>query len=107
MKDKIIAAIDRIREDLLDISDYILENPELAFQEYKAVDCLTNNWNPNGFTVEKGLGSLPTAFRATYEQGTGGPSIGLLCEYDALPGIGHACAHHMQGACMVGAAKSN
>lgn len=106
MKDKIIAAIDRIREELLGISDYILENPEVAFQEYKAVDCLTKQLESDGFIVEKGLGSLPTAFRATYEQGTGGPSIGLLCEYDALPGIGHACAHHMQGACMVGAAKA-
>ena len=44
---------------------------------------------------------LETAFRATYESGYGRPSIRLLCEYDALEGMGHACAHHMQGPSMV------
>ena len=106
MKEKIVSTIDRMRNELLGVSDYILENPELAFQEHKAVDCLTEAFRSAGFAVEKGLGSLPTAFKATYESGTGGPSIGLLCEYDALPNIGHACAHHMQGPCMLGAAKA-
>ena len=49
---------------------------------------------------------MPTAFRAVYEQGTGGPSIGLLTEYDALAGIGHACGHHLQGPCILAAANA-
>ena len=57
-----------------------------------------------GFQVEKGIAGLPTAFRAVYEQGQGGPSFGLLAEYDALKDIGHACGHHMQGPSVIGAA---
>lgn len=58
---------------------------------------LTGRLAQDGFQVEAGAGGLPTAFRAVYQQGQGGPSIGLLAEYDALPGLGHGCGHHMQG----------
>ena len=49
----------------------------------------------NGFAVERGVGGLETAFRAVWQKGEGGPSFGLLCEYDALENIGHACGHHV------------
>ena len=59
-----------------------------------------------GFTVESGVAGVETAFRAVWENGKGGPNIGLLCEYDALPGLGHACGHHMQGPCILAAAAA-
>lgn len=104
MKHNVFNYIDEIRQELLDMSDYIFDNPELAFKEFKAVKLLTDYLIEKGFKVERGLGSLDTAFKAVYENGTGGPTIGLLCEYDALEGLGHGCAHQMQGPSIVGAA---
>lgn len=76
--------------------------PELGFAEYKAVALLTETLAEAGFTIEQGVGKLPTAFRATLGQGK--PNIALLCEYDALPGLGHACGHNLIGTASVGAA---
>lgn len=97
MKDKIFAYIDLISRDIWDMSDYIFDNPEIGMEEYKAVALLTDYLENNGFTVEKGVGGIDTSFRAVYENKSGGPVVGLLCEYDALEKVGHACAHHMQG----------
>jgi amidohydrolase len=79
------------------LADFIFDNPETAFNEVKASRKLVEFLEENGFKTQYGLGSLSTAFKAVYENGKGGPSIGFLCEYDALVGLGHACAHHMQG----------
>ncbi len=51
-----------------------------------------------------GIAGFPTAFKAVYTKGIGGPTIGVLCEYDALRGLGHGCGHHMQGPGCIGAA---
>lgn len=104
MKETIFNCINEMTSELLAMSDYIFDNPEMAFKEFKAGDILTQFLKEKGFSVKCGLGSLETAFRAVYENGTGGPVIGLLCEYDALEGLGHGCAHHMQGPSIVGAA---
>ena len=56
--------------------------------------------------MERGIAGMDTAFRAVWKHGEGGPNIGLLCEYDALAGLGHACGHHMQGPATLGAAKA-
>lgn len=106
VKEKIFDSISKMTPELLNMSDYIFDNPELAFKEFKAADVLTGYLREKGFQVDCGLGSLKTAFRAVYENGTGGPVIGLLCEYDALEGMGHGCAHHMQGPSIVGAAAA-
>lgn len=90
---------------LWEMADAIFDNPELAFKETFASHLLEEALCERGFHVERGLGSLPTAFRAIYRQGEGGPNIGLLCEYDALP-MGHGCGHHMQGPAIVGAADA-
>lgn len=105
MKNTIFNYIENHRDEIIKMADYIFDNPELAFKEFKASKLLENYLEDNGFKVERGLGSLETAFRAIYENGVGGPTIGLLCEYDALP-IGHGCAHHMQGPSIVAAAVS-
>lgn len=103
MKEEIGLLLEKERERLCSMSDKIFDRPEMAFQEVFASGILEDYLEEKGFQVWRGLGSLPTAFRAEYKHGEGGPAIGLLCEYDALP-QGHACGHQMQGPAVAGAA---
>ena len=98
--------IDSISPELLAMSDRIFDHPEEGLKEYYAKEQLTGWLEKAGFTVESGVAGVETAFRAVWENGKGGPNIGLLCEYDALPGLGHACGHHMQGPCILAAAAA-
>lgn len=79
-------------EKLNDLSQELWKNPELAFQEHNAHDMLTKILEENGFNVIRRY-KLDTAFRAEF--GDGKPHIAVLCEYDALPNIGHACGHNL------------
>lgn len=106
MKNKIYEYIDDNELKITEMADYIFDNPEIGGQEYKASKILTEFLKENGFEIEMPIAGLDTAFRATYENGKGGPSIGLLCEYDAIEGMGHACGHHMQGPSIVYSAVS-
>ncbi|MGF6907291.1 M20 family metallopeptidase [Fusobacterium sp. PH5-44] len=103
IKEKIYNYIDKEKNNLIEISDYIFDNPELGGKEEKAALILTNYLIKNEFEVELGIGGLTTAFRGKYSNGKNGPRIGLLCEYDALEGLGHGCGHHMQGPACLGA----
>ncbi|MBN2285280.1 MAG: amidohydrolase [Tissierellales bacterium] len=105
MRNPIIEYIEANSADLCLMSDKIFNHPEIAFNEYYATDILTKWLEENDYLVVKGVGGIETAFKATYQFGEGGPSIGLLCEYDALK-IGHACGHHMQGPVMLLAANA-
>ena len=78
--------------------------PELAFEEHRTVERLLQPLERAGFTVERPLGGLATAFRASRTFGRSGPRIALLAEYDALPELGHACGHNLIGTAAVGAA---
>ena len=98
--------IDGIGGDMAQMADDIFDHPEIGLEEHHAVQLLTARLEKEGFAVERELVGIPTAFRAIYRHGTGGPNIGLLCEYDALPGIGHACGHHLQGPSILAAAKA-
>jgi len=80
------------------------QNPEPGFEEFQASRLLADQLEQAGFAVERGVGSLTTAFRAV--KGSGRPNIALLCEYDALPELGHACGHNLIGAASVGAAAA-
>ena len=93
LKDAIAAAIDRLGDDLEKLSHRIHDNPELCYQEVKAAGWLSDFLAGQGFKVERGVGGVETAFRATIETGEG-PTIAIMCEYDALPSIGHACGHN-------------
>jgi amidohydrolase len=93
LKTEIAGAIDRLGDDLEKLSRQIHDNPELGYQEVKAAAWLTEFLAAQGFKVERGLAGIETAFRATIETGEG-PTIAILCEYDALPSIGHACGHN-------------
>ncbi len=104
MKKIINERIEEISHELIEMADYIFDNPEIGLEEYRSAEVIINKLEENGFKVEKGIAGMETAFRAVYENGDRGPSIGLLCEYDAIEGMGHACGHHMQGPAIIGAA---
>lgn len=104
MKNIIINEIRSIKEQLCEMSDFICNNPELGDQEYKASEKLTAFLAARGFAVEMGIVGRPTAFRAVLDSGKPGPSVAFLCEYDALPEIGHGCGHNMIGTMGCGAA---
>lgn len=103
-KQKIKDAVDHLDDELRDIALKIHANPELNFEEYKAAGWLTEYLEENGFAVERGVADLDTAFIGTWEGTSNGPTIGILAEYDALPGLGHACGHNIIGTSAVGAA---
>src|SRR3989441_8238995 len=102
VKDLIGPAVDRLAPDLEKLSRQIHDNPELCYQEVKAAAWLAEFLDTQGFKVERGVAGIDTAFRATIETGEG-PTIAILCEYDALPGIGHACGHNVIAAAGAGA----
>lgn len=106
LKEVMFREIDEIRNEVTAMSDDIFDHPEIGMEEFHAQKVLTDWLEKEGFQVERGVVGVETAFKAVYSHGTGGPNIGLLCEYDALPGIGHACGHHMQGPSILAAAKA-
>jgi amidohydrolase len=101
LKGQVSSEIDARRHQLNELSLRIHSNPELGFQENKAVAWLTQYLEENGFSIEQGICELPTAFRGSY--GKGKPAIAILAEYDALPKLGHACGHNLIAASAVGA----
>jgi len=118
-KQQALEAIDRNRDLVIRVSDDIWDNPETAFEEFKSVDIHCAALEEAGFTVERGVGDVPTAFTGTW--GSGAPKIGLLAEFDALSGLsqkagcaertaivdggcGHGCGHNLLGAGCLAAA---
>jgi amidohydrolase len=97
------AAVDEISGELVALSHRIHANPELGFQEIKASALLVQSLEDHGFAVEVGVAGMPTAFLATKRGLPGGPTVALLAEYDALPGMGHACGHNIIGTAAAGA----
>jgi len=105
LKLKVKDSVELQRQQLIQLSLNIHDNPELGFEEKKASAWLTSYLEEGGFHVERGIADLATAFRATYGQGS--PRIALLAEYDALPKIGHGCGHNIIAASAVGAAVAS
>lgn len=103
-KEIIANEIDLNAEQFKAISTFIGQNPELGNKEFLAAEQLTTCLSDHGFTVERGLLGIQTSFLATYDSGKPGPIIAFLCEYDALPQIGHACGHHLICMMSLGAA---
>ncbi len=106
LKVRVAAAVEAERDEIIDLSHRIHANPEPAFEEHQATTWVAEVLRTHGFTVEHPAGSLATAIRATRPGGRGGdgPRIGILAEYDALPGLGHGCGHNTMAASGVGAA---
>ena len=94
--------INKLRDLLIEISHEIHAHPELGHQEHHAASYLAEILEKEGFAVERATAGLPTAFIAEFSAGTGA-DIGFLAEYDALPGLGHACGHNLIAASTLGA----
>ena len=95
-------AVNRRRGDLIELSHAIHAEPELAFAEFKSCAKTQALVAEHGFEITAAPGGLETAFRAEF--GSGPLVIGICAEYDALPGIGHACGHNIIAASAVGTA---
>ncbi len=100
-KQAVRRAIDRAGEQLIGLSHRIHAHPELGFKEELASTWCAESLEAGGFTLERGVADLPTAFIATI--GDGPLRVAICCEYDALPEIGHACGHNIIAAAAVGA----
>lgn len=104
MKKQLFKSVSALKSEMVKIADDFFDHPEVGLKEVHASSVLCDRFEKAGFEVERGIAGLPTAFRAVYRHGAGGVRIGLLCEYDALAGLGHACGHHMQGPSVLAAA---
>lgn len=98
----VVDAVNRYRGDLIALSHDIHREPELAFHEYRSCAKTQALVAERGFAVTAAPGGLDTAFRAEF--GTGPLVVGVCAEYDALPGMGHACGHNIIAASAVGTA---
>jgi len=119
-KQAVIASIDSKYAELTQLSDKIWSYEEVAFQEKQSAEALAAYAEAQGFRVKRGVGEIPTAFVAEY--GSGSPVIGILGEFDALPGLsqqtvpykaplnpgsaGHGCGHNLFGVASLGAATA-
>ena len=102
VKDRIAARLAEVGPELIGLSDSLHDDPELGWQEFRSSASVAGVLAAHGFTVEHPYLGLETAFRATF--GTSDFTIGFLAEYDALPGLGHACGHNLISAMSVGGA---
>lgn len=100
----VLDAVERHAGAIRALARKIGEHPELGFQEYNAAKWLGSALEKAGFHVTYGTAGMETAFQARL--GEGSPQIALLCEYDALPDLGHACGHNLIGAASAGAAMA-
>ncbi|MDA1001437.1 MAG: M20 family metallopeptidase, partial [bacterium] len=106
LKSRVSGILDSLLPRLYQISDHIFQNPEIGYEEENASAWLTSFLEDNGFSVERGAGGISTAFKARASGIEAGPSIGIISEYDALPGLGHACGHNVIATMGIGAAAA-
>ncbi|MEB6610963.1 M20 family metallopeptidase [Staphylococcus borealis] len=100
-KQEILDYIENNKYDYVEISHRIHERPELGNEEIFASRTLIDKLKDNDFEIETDIAGHATGFIATYDSGQEGPTIGYLAEYDALPGLGHACGHNIIGTASV------
>ena len=99
------SAIESSKTDLFDLSKDVHAHPELNYQEFYSSNALAGFLETQSLSVERSIGGVETAFRATIPGGAGdGPTIAVLAEYDALPEIGHGCGHNLIAMAAMGAA---
>jgi len=103
VKETVGRRIDEFRDEIVLISEQIHCEPELGHQEYKSSKLLADSLRKHGYDVKLGVSGMDTAFIASRKKRRG-PTIGILAEYDALPGIGHACGHNLIATSALGAA---
>ena len=99
------STIESSKRELFDLSRDVHAHPELNYQEFYSSNALAGFLEQRNLNVERGVGGVETAFRATIPGGAGvGPTIAVLAEYDALPEIGHGCGHNLIAMAAMGAA---
>ena len=103
LRKDVVSAVDAMVGELLDLSHAIHSEPELSLEEFKAAARLADGVAGHDIAVTRAAFGLPTAYAAEFGK-QGGPTIAILSEYDALPGIGHACGHNIIAAAGFGAA---
>ena len=104
LKEKLQDNVSSIEGKIVEIAKYIHDNPEIGYEEHMACEVLASELEKNGFKLTRGVAGLPTAFKAVLEGKTKGPTVGILAEYDALPGLGHGCGHNLSAASALGMA---
>jgi amidohydrolase len=100
--DTAASAVRAHAEDLIALSHFVHAHPELGYEEFLSAGAVADAAEQAGFSVERGIASLPTAFRAT--KGSGALHVTYCAEFDALPDVGHACGHNIIAASSLGAA---
>lgn len=100
--DAVVAAAKAVSPEIDRIVRTLYADPEVALQEVRAAELLSGILAANGFSLERGLAGMPTAFRGV--SGGGKPSLAFIAEMDALPELGHACGHNIIAAAATGAA---
>jgi amidohydrolase len=105
LKKDACSAVDAMRADILALSHAIHAEPELALEEFKAAERLTGAVESHGIKVQREAFGLKTGYAAEFGK-AGGANIAILSEYDALPGIGHACGHNIIATAGFGAAMA-
>ncbi|MBI3449826.1 MAG: M20 family metallopeptidase [Acidobacteria bacterium] len=103
MKNEILRAADALRDEILEISRDLHAHPELSLEEERSARILAGKLREAGFSVSTGVAGLKTAFVARLDGRASVPTVAILAEYDALPGIGHGCGHNLIAAAGVGA----
>ena len=103
MKEQLKVISESLKDRLVEMNRYIHDHPELGNQEHEAVNVLTTFLRENGFEIKCPVAGLDTAFEAVYDSKKPGLSVAYLCEYDALPELGHGCGHNMIGVMSAGA----
>ena len=103
-KKRLCQKVDALEAEMTRLSLALHARPELGNEEYEAAQLLTDASRMQGFHVTQGAAGLPTAFLA--KRGDSGPKIAFLAEYDALPGLGHACGHNLIASMSFGAAAA-
>lgn len=102
VRQAILEQVNRTRDELAAIAEELYRFPETGLREYRTAALLIGILEREGFSVQRGVAGLETAFRASW--GMNSPAIAILAEMDALPEIGHACGHNIVAAAALGAA---
>lgn len=97
LKEKLSQFFENYKNEFIELNEYLYNNPELGLQEFKACAAHTAILEKHGFNITRNFADLETAFQASFKNGSNGPRIAILAEYDALPGIGHGCGHNIFG----------
>ncbi len=95
LRTETVQHVNSLHAQAVALSNWLHANPEPSFEEYQAVQRMTDLLSQEGFQVKRNIAGLETAFRASFSHGAEHPHVAFLAEYDALPDLGHACGHNL------------